>query len=122
MTDKPDQQKGDGNEHTRISAAARVETAEGRRRSEMTMPGFTAEATLKCSSKHYRITTRPSNNQGVIAQIRACGFQAGRLMGRCLAGGNNQQDCAEIAWAYIEFCNAADLPAGNFDVPDSGQH
>ena len=85
----------------------------------MSIPGFTAEAALNRSSRHFRMMTLPSNNHGVIAQTpRACGFQAGRLNGRCLAGGNSPLDCTELAVAYIRFCNAADIPAGDSDVPD----
>ena len=76
----------------------------------MNIPGFTAEATLNSSSKHYRATTRPSNNQRVIAQSKmTCAFKAGRLAGRCLALGFDHGDCMAAAADFNGFCNEHDL-------------
>jgi hypothetical protein len=76
----------------------------------MNMPGFTAKATLNSSSKHYRITTRPSNNQRVIAQSKmTCAFKAGRLAGRCLQLGYDRYDCMGAAADFNAFCNEYDL-------------
>jgi hypothetical protein len=76
----------------------------------MNIPEFTAEAALNSSSKHYRITMRPSNNQQVIAQSRAtCAFKAGRLAGRCLQIGHDHQLCMETAADFFQFCNVYDL-------------
>jgi hypothetical protein len=76
----------------------------------MNIPGFTAEATLNSSSKHYRITMHPSSNQGVIAQSRmTCAFKAGRFAGRCLQLGFDKGDCMEGAAEFNAFCNEYDL-------------
>ncbi len=75
----------------------------------MNTPGFTAEATLN-SSRHHRITARPSNNQQVIPQSRmTCAFKAGRLAGRCLQAGFDHFDCMAAAADFNEFCNEYDL-------------
>jgi hypothetical protein len=76
----------------------------------MNLPGFTAEATLQSGSKRYRKTTRSSNNQRIVPQSRmTCAFKAGRLAGRCLAGGYGHQDCMELAADFNDFCNLHDL-------------
>jgi len=76
----------------------------------MNIPGFTAEAALNSSSRHYRITTRPSNNQRVIAQSKlTCAFKAGRFAGRCLSLGYDHHDCMYGAADFYEFCNLHDL-------------
>jgi hypothetical protein len=76
----------------------------------MNIPGFTAESSLYQTSSQYQLSTRPSNNQRVIAQTRAtCAFKAGRLAGRCLQLGYDHGDCMETAADFNEFCNAYDL-------------
>src|SRR5262245_13480558 len=76
----------------------------------MSIPGFTAEAALNSSNKHYRITTRPFSKQRVIAQSKlTCAFKAGRLAGRCLQLGFDRQDCMQTAADFNDFCNEHDL-------------
>jgi hypothetical protein len=76
----------------------------------MNMPGFTAESALHSGEKHYRITTRPSGHQQIIAQSRmTCAFKAGRLAGRCLAAGYDHGNCMELAADFNAFCNEHDL-------------
>jgi hypothetical protein len=77
----------------------------------MTMPGFTADATLGKSGNSYRITVRPWNEQQrVIPQSRlTCAFKAGRLAGRCLGLGHDPGDCYAAAADFNTFCNDYDL-------------
>ena len=75
-----------------------------------TIPGFTADASLVDDSEHYRITTRPSIDQGIVAQSKmTCAFKAGRLAGRCLQLGFDHGDCMYAAADFNSFCNEHDL-------------
>ena len=77
---------------------------------EVSMPGFTAEASLSGGDEHYQSTFISSNDEQIIPQSKAtCAFKAGRLAGRCLGAGIDRYDCYDLAADFNAFCNAYDL-------------
>jgi hypothetical protein len=74
----------------------------------MSMPGFTAEASVFTSAKRYIARTSLSNNQQVITPAainERCAAKAYRVMNRCLQWGYaSANECIDESSDFYDFC------------------